>query len=55
MAPGDRDIVVWSHPLALCPRAEQRHERGGPCPQLALEPVRLEISPELIQHVRGCS
>ena len=49
MAPGDRDIVVWSRPLALCPRAGQRHERGGPCPQLALEPLRLEIAPELIQ------
>ena len=26
MAPGARGIVMWSRPLALCPRAEQRHE-----------------------------
>lgn len=49
MAPGARDIVVWSCPLALCPRAKRRHERGGPCPQPALEPLRLEIAPEFIQ------
>lgn len=39
MAPGARGIVVWSRLLALCPRAEQRHERGGPRLQPAPEPL----------------
>lgn len=47
MALGAGDIVVSSHVFALCLRAEQRHEQGGPPQQPALQPLRLEIASEL--------
>ena len=55
MALGARDLVVQSHVFALCPRAEQRREQGGPHRQPAREPLRLEVASELTQRIVGCS